>query len=201
MSKRPGIYFNVSRTPKGMWKSSLKFQTSEDGDAITVSGCCMGSWYDSVKRMTRKTRSLLNDPRAAAAMTTIAPFIPGGLGALAALHVVNAVAAAGKQGKLDQIAPKLEDKTLRELARNMQRISEGKAQSLSGGPMLLVEPDRQTRAMLGAMREEREERRAEALERARDVLAWGKRNAKTDEGKRLVARAEKQYRELKAGVS
>lgn len=195
MSKKPGIYFNLHKQPGNVWRATLKFQTSDEGDAVTVSGCCMGSWYDAVRKATKRARSLLGSPAALTAMTAVAPFVPGGLGALAALSVVNSVSAAGKKGKLKNIAPKIEDKTLRELARNMAQIADGKATSLSGGPMLLVEPDRETRALMGELREERDEMRKRAIARARDVIAWGKRNATTPEGRELVRNAERELRE------
>lgn len=199
MSKKPGIYFNLYRSPAGVWKSTMKFQTSAEGDAVTVSGCCMGSWYGSLKKMTSKARTLLTHPRAVAAMTQIAPFIPGGTGALAALSIVNAVSNGAKSGALKKVTPQMRDKTLKQLAAGMQRIAEGNATQLPGGPMLLVEPDAESRAVLDEVDEAKREARADALKKARDVIAWGKRNAKTDEGRKLVARAEKQYKQLAEG--
>jgi hypothetical protein len=141
VNQDPGIFFNTFRGPRGVWRADLKLNTDETGNGYTIRGAHMGGWFDAVKHLVTKAAHFVQSPEGAVALT--AAFGPIGPiaanGALLALHQVahaaNQAPAPGEQ--LAKVAPKFTDASLRQLAKGIARIAQGRATSMSGGPCCL----------------------------------------------------------------
>ena len=143
MAKK-GIHVNVYKLPDGTWRCDLKLNTSESGEGVTIRGtseddgtAVMGAWWDRLSKAGKalaKTRviakGILSNPVVAAAFPMyVAP----------ALAALKAIEVAEKRGLLGKVKKQFKDPTLKKLATEMDEMSKGQRNAMSGGGVCLAD--------------------------------------------------------------
>jgi hypothetical protein len=149
-----GMHVNVYRLPDGTWRCDLKLNTSASGQGVTVRGTSedepgnvMGAWWDRLSRAGRalaKTRTIaqaiLANPAVAAAFPQyVAP----------ALAALKAIEVAEKKGLLPKLKKQFQDPTLKKLAKEMDEMSKGQRNAMSGGGVCLSDGREPRSSMMG----------------------------------------------------
>ncbi len=145
-NQTPGIFFNAYKAPRGVWRSDIKFNTDLAGNGITIRGAHMCGWFDAVKHALLKSHAFLKSPVGhglfLAAASTLGP--EGTIAAEGALRVLDKVATAANQAptpgvQLAKVSGQFTDPNLRRLARGIAQLAQGRATSMSGGPVCLLD--------------------------------------------------------------
>ena len=146
MAKK-GLHVNVYRVAGGEYRADLKLNTSPLGEGITIRGTSedtgammMGSWWTSVKKKLSKPGQALSKARAGLqallSNPALASAFPQYVGPT--LVALSAMEQAEKHGLLPTVQKKLQDPTLKKLSREMNELSKGQRQAMSGGGICLA---------------------------------------------------------------
>lgn len=155
---KEGLHLNLYKVPgaEGVWRCDIKLNTSKHGEGLTFRGtsepdesaAVMGSWLSKLTKPLRAlskarvvAQAILSNPALAQAFPQ---YVAPALAALAAME------AAEKHGKLPQVKKALTDPTLKKLARELDEMSKGKRNAMSGGGICLAcDQSRSSGAMMG----------------------------------------------------